>query len=89
MSQTNEELAEELKGLLGQTGLTTALGDESPQASATDEPEGNPLETDFFKAINAFRAARASDDPEKIAAAERQLQAVVRSELTGQDCTQA
>ena len=82
MSQSNEELAEQLKGLLGQTGLGVAL-----DGGQTEEPANeNPLETDFFKAINAFRAARNSGDAEKIAEAERNLQGVVRSELTGESC---
>lgn len=76
MSQTNEELAEELKGLLGQTGLKTALDD-------TPTQEVNPLETDFFKAINAFRAARNAGDEQSVAEAEERLRQVVRSELTG------
>lgn len=83
MCKSNEELADELKGLLGQTGLNTAFSHE-------DEPkaieEQNPLETDFFRAINAFRAARTQGDPAKIAAAEEQLRSVVRSELTGEGC---
>lgn len=84
MTQSNEELAEQLKGLLGQTGLGTAFEGEQP---AEDQPaDENPLETDFFKAINAFRAARSSGDAEKIAEAERRLQGVVRSELTGESC---
>lgn len=82
MTQSNEELAEQLKGLLGQTGLGTAFEGEQ---TAEDQPaDENPLETDFFKAINAFRAARSSGDAEKIAEAERRLQGVVRSELTGE-----
>ena len=80
MSKSNEELAEELKGLLGQTGLDTAF-DKKDSA-----PEENPLETDFFKAVNAFRAARASGSDEDVAAAEEHLRQVVRSELTGEPC---
>jgi len=80
MSKSNEELAEELKGLLGQTGLDTAFDKENPT------PEDNPLETDFFKAVNAFRAARASGSDEDVAAAEEHLRQVVRSELTGEPC---
>ncbi len=80
MSQTNEELANELKGLLGQTGLTVAVD------GAANQPEENPLETDFFKAINAFRAARNGGDAQAVAAAEEHLRAVVRGELAGEDC---
>lgn len=77
MSQTNEELAEELKGLLGQTGLKSALVDEPAQ-------EENPLETDFFKALNAFRAARNGGDKQSMDEAEERLRQVVRGELTGE-----
>ena len=83
MSKSNEELANELKGLLGQTGLNTAFEPEGDTNQAADD---NPLETDFFKAINAFRAARAQGDKEEIAAAEERLRQVVRSELVGEDC---
>lgn len=83
MSQSNEELAAELKDLLiGQSGLTTAFDDGATQ----DVPEENPLETDFFKAVNAFRAARSGGDPQAVAAAEERLRSVVRSELTGGGC---
>ena len=81
MSQDNDELAQELKGLLGQTGLRSALDDDV-------QDEDNPLETDFFKAMNAFRAARTSGDRDAMAAAERHLQQVVRGELTGEACAE-
>jgi hypothetical protein len=77
MSQSNEELAEELKGLLGQTGLGVAID------TTTEQPAADPLESDFFKAINAFRAARSGGDPQAIAAAEDALREVVRGELAG------
>lgn len=80
MSQSNEELANELKGLLGQTGLTVAIDD------AAEEPQENPLETDFFKAVNAFRAARNGGDAAEIAQAEENLRQVVRGELIDQGC---
>ena len=81
MSQTNEELAEQLKGMLGQTGMRVAMDSDS-------EPheDENPLETDFFRAVNAFRAARSAGSAEEIAAAEERLRQVVRSELTGEAC---
>jgi len=81
MSQDNDELAQELKGLLGQTGLRSALDDDVQDVD-------NPLETDFFKAMNAFRAARTSGDRDAMAAAERHLQQVVRGELTGEACAE-
>ena len=81
MSQDNDELAQELKGLVGQTGLRSALDDDV-------QDEDNPLETDFFKAMNAFRAARTSGDRDAMAAAERHLQQVVRGELTGEACAE-
>lgn len=77
MCLSNDELAEQLKGMLGQTGLQTALDDDPV-------PEENPLETDFFKAVNAFRAARSTGDAQSIAEAEEQLRQVVRGELTGE-----
>lgn len=83
MSKSNEELANELKGLLGQTGLNTAFESEDDAEQGTVD---NPLETDFFKAINAFRAARSQGSKEEIAAAEERLRQVVRSELVGEDC---
>jgi len=83
MSQDNDELAQELKGLLGQTGLRSALDND-----VQDEDVDNPLETDFFKAMNAFRAARTSGDRDAMAAAERHLQQVVRGELTGEACAE-
>lgn len=83
MSKSNEELAEELKGLLGQTGLDTAFEAKKDPAEVQDQ---NPLETDFFKAINAFRAARTGGDAQQIAEAEERLRQVVRSELTGEPC---
>ena len=81
MSQTNEELAEQLKGMLGQTGMRVAM-DSAPEP----HEDVNPLETDFFRAVNAFRAARSAGSAEEIAAAEERLRQVVRSELTGEAC---
>lgn len=81
MTTSNEELADQLKEQLMGSGRKVALGDEP--AAREDE---NPLESDFFRAINAFRAARNGGDAEEIAAAEARLQAVVRSELTGGSC---
>ena len=42
------------------------------------------METDFFRAMNAYRAARASGDREATEQAERHLQEVVRGELAGE-----
>ena len=77
--QSNDELAEQFKEMLVGSGHKTAL-DPEPAADTQDE---NPLETDFFKALNAFRAARTAGDPEQMARAEEALRDVVRSELTG------
>lgn len=44
------------------------------------------METDFFRAMNAYRAARSSGDREAMEQAERHLQEVVRGELTGEQC---
>ena len=81
-------LAEQLKAQLADQGLPVALPTE-PAETPSDEPDAlpeNPLETDFFRAINAFRAARASGDAAAVAAAEERLRGVVRSELTGEPC---
>ena len=80
MSQSNEELAEQLKQQLMGSGMNVALDQADTQAGEED----NPLETDFFRAINAFRAARSGGDAQEIAAAEEQLRQVVRGELTGE-----
>ena len=80
---TNDELGRQLAEQLMGGDLPVALdGQQQPEAAE----DANPLESDFFRAINAFRAARNAGDPDKIAAAERHLQDVVRGELTGEDC---
>lgn len=80
MDEQNEMLAQQLKESLEQGGYRTAFGNDTPQEAPADD---NPLESDFFKAINAFRAARSTDDKDAIAQAEERLRAVVRGELTG------
>lgn len=82
---TNDELGRHLAQQLMRGAMPVALN-EQDQAPAASE-DANPLETDFFRAINAFRAARTAGNPEEIAAAERHLQDVVRGELTGEDCS--
>lgn len=88
MNLTNDELGRQLAEQLMGGDMPVALdGDsraDSGNAEAADEQ--NPLETNFFRAINAFRAARSSGDAAEIAAAERRLQDVVRGELTGEAC---
>ena len=42
---------------------------------------GNPLEEPFFKAMNAYRAAKSSNDPKAIAEAEDAWREQVRAEL--------
>ena len=79
---TNDELGRQLAEQLMGGDLPVAMNEQ--QAEAPED--ANPLESDFFRAINAFRAARNDGDPDKIAAAERHLQDVVRGELTGEDC---
>lgn len=49
--------------------------------------EDDPTQADFFRAMNAYRAARKSGDEEAMRAAEEHLRSVVRSELTeSEDC---
>ena len=80
MAQSNEELAEQFKEMLLGSRRKTAL-----DGDADAKQDDNPLETDFFKAMNAFRAARNSGDPDAMARAEEELRAVVRGELTGEN----
>lgn len=82
MDQRDDELIAQLRSGLEQQGYKVAI-DQEPEPTQAAEPE-NPLETDFFKAINAFRAARAAGDEEQVARAEEHLREVVRSELTGE-----
>ncbi len=90
MDELDAQLIEQLKEGLAAQGLPTAFGNEgaeAPEASIAapeeDDLEG-VLESDFFRAMNAFRAARASGDPERIAASEEAWRQVVRGELTGE-----
>ncbi|MDI9590612.1 MAG: hypothetical protein QM302_06225 [Acidobacteriota bacterium] len=87
MSQSNEELANELRDLLGQTGMDVVPDVGAGAHHADAQQDENPLETDFFKALNAFRAARARGDVAAMAAAEERLREVVRDELTGEGCS--
>lgn len=84
MNQSNEELAFQLRDTLMGGPRRTAFGDEVAQPADGE----NPLETDFFRAMNAFRAARSSGDREAMERAEEHLRQVVRAELTGEDCSQ-
>ena len=74
---TNEELAEQFKAMLMGSDRPTAFGDEP----AVQDDSG-ASELDFLNAMRAFRAARNSGDPDKIAEAEEHLRSVVRGELT-------
>ena len=49
-----------------------------------DDTYENPLESDFFVAMNAYRAAKASGDPEAIARAEDAWREQVRAEIIEQ-----
>ena len=77
MDASDEQLVKELKGLLGLTGFRSALDDEAKDEESSEE-EGFG---DFFAAMNAFRAARASGDKAAEAEAEEHLREVVRGEL--------
>lgn len=82
MDKDDEELAKELRGLLSGSGYKTSFGDEQVDSgSQSDEAQSYD---DFFTALNAFRAARASGDKQAEAAAEDHLREVVRAELTGE-----
>ena len=95
MDELDAQLIEQLKEGLAAQGLPTAFGDESVEAEVPEVPEApetapqeddleGVLESDFFRAMNAFRAARASGDPERIAASEEAWRQVVRGELAGE-----
>jgi hypothetical protein len=79
MDQTDEQLIEQLKSGLAAQGAATAFEDDTP--SEAPAPSDNPLDTDFFRAMNAYRAARHGGDPAAIAAAEDALREVVRGEI--------
>jgi hypothetical protein len=81
MDKDNEALARELSGLIVGAGYKTAF--EGTEDGATED---DPLEGDFFTAINAFRKARALGDPEAVARAEEHLRSVVRAELEDGRC---
>lgn len=49
--------------------------------------DANEYELSFLNAMNAYRRAKESDDPKAIAAAEKALQGVVRSELQDRNAT--
>ncbi|MGI6755744.1 MAG: hypothetical protein ACOX4F_07035 [Atopobiaceae bacterium] len=53
----------------------------SAQDSSHDEDRAAQHEMAFLQALNAFRAAKKSQDPEAMRAAERRLQEVTRAEL--------
>ncbi len=92
MDRSDEMLVAQLKESLAAGTRKTAFAEDAAKETQDDaphanlEPDENPLETDFFKAMNAFRAARTSGDPEAMARAEEHLRNVVRGELTGEDC---
>ncbi len=79
MDASDEQLVKELKGMLGMTGYRTALDDDDAKKDESSEDEGFG---DFFAAMSAFRAARASGDKAAEAEAEEHLREVVRAELT-------
>jgi hypothetical protein len=81
MDQTDEQLIEQLKGSLAAQGMATAFEDADSATPEPQAPSDNPLDTDFFRALNAFRAARHGGDPAAIAAAEDALRDVVRAEI--------
>lgn len=95
LSASGYEMSDELKEALGAqapseerpSGPTAqAFGSISSERDAEPE-EDDPTQTEFFRAMNAFRAARNSGDAEAMRTAEEHLRAVVRAELTdSEDC---
>ena len=79
MDASDELLVSQLKESLAGGEYQTAFEEDATE-------DDNPLGTDFFKAINAYRAARTSGDADSMAEAQRHLQDVVRAELLGQRC---
>ena len=88
MDASDEELAKELCGLLGQQGYRCAFdadkNDDVPadgDAPSNDDAPANDDGAAFFAALNEFRSARASGDKDAEAEAEERLRTVVRNEL--------
>ncbi|GEM_PF-943777 len=93
IERSGYEMADELKVALG--GAEEAVEAEASVhafGSISEEPdeaaeEEDPTQTEFFRAMNAFRAAKHSGDKAQMDAAEAHLREVVRAELTGsEDC---
>lgn len=85
MDRSDEQLVSQLKESLAGGMYQTAFA-EDEAGDVAEVEDDNPLGTDFFKAINAYRAARTSGDADAVAKAERHLQDVVRGELLGERC---
>jgi hypothetical protein len=84
MDKSDEQLVNQLKGVLLAQGASTAFGDEPRPTASEDDAQGAA----FFQALNAFRAARAAGDRDAMAEAEARMQAAARAELAGDDaCT--
>ena len=89
MDRSDELLVSQLKESLAGGAYKTAFQDDATGDDAGEQEQAeqdNPLGTDFFKAINAYRAARTSGDAKAMSEAERHLQDVVRGELLGNRC---
>ncbi len=82
MDASDEELAKELCGLLGQQGYRCAFdADKNDDAPTDDSAPADDDGAAFFAALNEFRSARASGDKDAEAEAEERLRTVVRNEL--------
>ena len=82
MDASDEELAKELCGLLGQQGYRCAFdADKNDDAPADDNAPADDDGAAFFAALNEFRSARASGDKDAEVEAEERLRTVVRNEL--------
>lgn len=88
LAKSGYKMSEALEEALG-----SSQKDEAPESSvhtfgSMKEPEGkkdadeDPTQTDFFRAMNAYRAARKSGDEQAMREAEEHLRSVVHSELT-------
>lgn len=84
-----EQDVEEVQGTAQPAARGAAFSSSTQEVRETvttdtqDTDPGDPTGTAFFKAMNAYRAARKEGDKDRLAEAQKHLQDVVRSELSG------